>query len=153
MTFLSLLFLAVAGLDPALGQNGDWLEGDVPQWVEDLGYEHAHENGTVSGEATEGLEVDSGSDASGVATRSDPECSCLFCRDRLTGDWCGCRSRLQQNGIVYRGRVTQFFFGVEGGVVRPVPPPYAAMGIAGGDTFEYTGNSDHPCFRQGRVGS
>ena len=62
---------------------------------------------------------------------------------RLTGDWCGYRSCLQENGIAYRGRVTQFFFGVGGGVNPPVPPQFAELGIAGGDTFEYTGNSRH----------
>jgi porin len=61
----------------------------------------------------------------------------------LTGDWCGWRSHLQENGIAYSGRITQFFFGVGGGVNPPVPPAFAALGIAGGDTFEYTGNSRH----------
>ena len=67
----------------------------------------------------------------------------MRCRDRLTGDWCGYRSCLRENGIAYRGRVTQFFFGVGGGVNPPVPDQFAALGIAGGDTFEYTGNSRH----------
>ncbi len=44
---------------------------------------------------------------------------------------------------MYRGRVTQFFFGVGGGINAPVAPQFAALGIAGGDTFEYTGNSRH----------
>ena len=62
---------------------------------------------------------------------------------KLTGDWCGFRSSLQQEGIAYRGRVTQFGFGVAGGIQSPVAPAFAAQGIAGGDTFEYTGNSRH----------
>ena len=33
--------------------------------------------------------------------------------------------------------------GVGGGVNPPVLPPFAALGIGGGDTFEYTGNSRH----------
>ena len=79
----------------------------------------------------------------GAAASSSAQCNCLHCRNRLTGDWFGYRSCLQQNGIAYRGRVTQFFFGVGGGVNPPVPPLFEALGIAGGDTFEYTGNSRH----------
>lgn len=67
----------------------------------------------------------------------------IFQRRRLTGEWGGRRTTLQQNGIRYRGRVTQYFFGVQGGIQPPVPPQFARLGIAGGDTFEYTGNSRH----------
>lgn len=55
----------------------------------------------------------------------------------------GYRSCLAQNGIVYRGRVTQYLFGVGGGIQPPVPPAFAALGISGGNQFEYTGNSRH----------
>ncbi|MFN0056650.1 MAG: sulfatase-like hydrolase/transferase [Planctomycetales bacterium] len=67
----------------------------------------------------------------------------IFKRRRLTGDWWGRRTALQKNGIRYRGRVTQYFFGVGGGIQPPVPPLFSGLGIAGGDTFEYTGNSRH----------
>ncbi|RPI89134.1 MAG: hypothetical protein EHM42_03550, partial [Planctomycetaceae bacterium] len=67
----------------------------------------------------------------------------IFQRRRLTGDWGGRRTALQKNGIRYRGRVTQYFFGVQGGIQPPVPPQFDRFGIAGGDTFEYTGNSRH----------
>ena len=50
---------------------------------------------------------------------------------------------MQESGIAYSGRITQFFFGVGGGVNGPVPPSFARLGIGGGDTFEYTGNSRH----------
>ena len=77
----------------------------------------------------------------GAKASPSGQCNCFHCRDRLTGDWFGYRSRLQQGGITYRGIVTQFFFGVGGGVNPPVPPLFSRLGIAGGDTFEYTGNS------------
>ena len=142
-TCLLLLLSAMVGLGTAAGQQDDWLEGDVPQWLEDFGYEDSQEDGPVSEGTTQAHEGDSGSVALRAGQCSGAACDCFLCRDKLTGDWCGHRSCLQQNGIVYRGRVTQFFFGVAGGVQPPVPPPYAAMGIAGGDTFEYTGNSRH----------
>ena len=63
----------------------------------------------------------------------------IFQRRRLTGDWGGRRTALQHNGIRYRGRVTQYFMGVEGGIQLPgAPQPFAQ-----GDTFAYTGNSRH----------
>jgi porin len=40
--------------------------------------------------------------------------------------------------------VTQFFFGVSGGVDEAfLPPAFRALGLEGGDQFEYTGNSQH----------
>lgn len=117
--------------EPALGAD-DFLEGDVPDWLESYGYEDTHDDPL------------GGRGVSAVAGSSDSRhCECLWCRDRLTGDWCGFRSGLQQKGILYRGRITQFGMGVGGGVVPPVAPPFAARGIGGGDTFEYTGNSRH----------
>lgn len=56
----------------------------------------------------------------------------IFQRRRLTGDWWGRRTALQKNGIRYRGRVTQYFFGVDGGIQPPVPPQLARFGIQGG---------------------
>ncbi len=67
----------------------------------------------------------------------------LLSRPHLTGDWWGGRTALRKSGIHYRGPVTQFFFGVDGGIRPPVPPQLARFGIQGGDTFEYTGNSRH----------
>ena len=81
-------------------------------------------------------------DASREGTRSS-SCDCIRCRDTLFGDCLGCRSPFQESGITYRGRLTQFFFGVADGIQEPVPPPFAGLGIAGGDQFEYTGNSQH----------
>jgi len=153
-TCLALLLAAMAGLVPAWGQElagdvpewgqeDDYLVGDVPEWLEGYGYEDTHDDVPVPEVASERREGDSGGTAPRTGTRSTRQCDCLRCRNRLTGDWCGYRSCLQQGGIAYRGRVTQFFFGVGGGVNPPVPDQLAALGIAGGDQFEYTGNSRH----------
>ena len=65
-------------------------------------------------------------------------CSCCWCRPTLTGDWLGYRTRLQEAGITFQGRLTQFAFGIDGGINRPVLAP-----LAQGDTFEYTGNAQY----------
>ena len=70
-------------------------------------------------------------------------------RERLLGEALGGRTILRKRGIRYRGRVTQYFFGIQGGVVPPVSPALASapgfgsLGIQGGNQFEYTGNSRH----------
>ena len=142
---LWLSLAALAGLVPAWGQDqeDDYLVGDVPEWLEDFGYEDTHDDGPVPEDAAERVEGDSEIAAPRTGASPSGQCDCFRCRDRLTGDWCGYRSCLQQNGIAYRGRVTQFFFGVGGGVNPPVPDQFADLGIGGGDTFEYTGNSRH----------
>jgi porin len=56
----------------------------------------------------------------------------------LTGDWLGLRSHLQESGISFRGNVTQFAFGVDGGINAPVSPPFGQ-----GDTFQYTGRGEY----------
>ncbi len=110
----------------------DYLEGDVPEWLQGYGYEDTHDD--VPGGR---------SAAPNAGAGGSPDRQCFFCRDTLTGDWFGYRSGLREQGINYRGRVTQFFMGVGGGVNPPVAPQFAALGIAGGDAFEYTGNSRH----------
>ena len=70
-------------------------------------------------------------------------CDALKESPTLTGDWRMWRPHLQESGVTYRGRLTQFFFGVAGGVQEPVRPEFGALGISGGDQFEYTGNSRH----------
>ena len=63
----------------------------------------------------------------------------LWTRPTLTGDWLGHRSCLQQSGVTFRGTVTQFAFGVDGGTNNPaVPPPFGQ-----GDTFKYTGRGEY----------
>lgn len=142
---LWLLLAALAGLVPAWGQDqgDDYLVGDVPEWLEDYGYDDTHDDLSVPEDAVEPLDGDSEIAAPRTGATASGQCDCIHCRARLTGDWCGYRSCLQQKGIAYRGRVTQFFFGVGGGVNPPVPDLFAQLGIGGGDTFEYTGNSRH----------
>ncbi|MFN7332978.1 MAG: carbohydrate porin [bacterium] len=122
----------ITGQDTASGQGDDYLEGDVPDWLESYGYDDTHDD----------MPGGRGAAPGGGAGSSSGE-KCLLCRDTLTGDWFGRRSALQKQGIMYRGRVTQFFMGVGGGVNPPVAPQFEAFGIAGGETFEYTGNSRH----------
>lgn len=122
------------------------LAGDVPQWLENYGFvDDLKYDGLAPALAEESGfgEGHVGDERVASSASSAPKCDCLACRSKLTGDWCGCRSKLQQEGIIYKGRTTQFFFGVGGGVTRPVAPALSALGIGGGDTFEYTGNSRH----------
>ena len=110
---LSLL-VAMAGVRPAPAQDFDWLDEDLPEFVEDFGYEDADYDGPDLG-------VEAG------ARDGD----CIRCRKELFGDCLGCRSHFQESGITYRGKLTQYFFGFNGGI------PGA------GDQFEYTGNSQN----------
>jgi porin len=68
--------------------------------------------------------------------------ACLFCdlrtRPTLTGDWGGYRSRLQELGLTFAGKVTTFGFGVRGGISAPVPPP-----LSQGDRSSYTGRGQY----------
>jgi porin len=68
--------------------------------------------------------------------------ACWFCdlrtRPTLTGDWGGYRSRLQERGLTFAGTVTQFGFGVRGGISAPVPPP-----LSQGDRSSYTGRGQY----------
>jgi porin len=121
----------------------DYLEGDVPAWLEEYGYDDTHDDVPGADGAPERPGAARVSSASRPPASPSAPCDCLRCRARLTGDWWGCRSRLQERGIAYNGRVTQFFMGVGGGVNPPVPDQLAQLGIAGGDTYEYTGNSRH----------
>lgn len=63
----------------------------------------------------------------------------FWVRPTLTGDWCGLRTRMRESGVTFRGTVTQFGFGVEGGINSPAVPP--ALGQ--GDTFKYTGRGEY----------
>lgn len=68
--------------------------------------------------------------------------ACWFCdlrtRPTLTGDWGGYRSRLRDLGLTFDGTVTQFGFGVRGGINAPVPPP-----LSQGDSGAYTGRGQY----------
>jgi porin len=56
-------------------------------------------------------------------------CDCLWCTPQLTGDWCGCRDTLVDNGITFDWDVAHFYGGVaSGGLDR---------------TFRYGGHGDY----------
>ncbi len=79
------------------------------------------------------------------------DCGCSACtccahesfwtRARLTGDWHGIRPCLQQSGVMFRGDVTQFAFGVDGGINNPTLPPLLPLGE--GNVFKYTGRGKY----------
>lgn len=142
-TFLAIA-LVIAAHNPARAQEpDDGLDGDVPEWLEGFGYDHGAAEQMGDESDLEQLEAESASSDHVPAAAAQGQCQCLRCRQHLTGDWGGHRTRLQQRGIFYRGRVTQFFTGVSGGIQPPVLPAFAALGISGGNTYEYTGNSRH----------
>lgn len=70
-----------------------------------------------------------------------PEAQSCWTRETLTGDWWGLRSDLKECGITFEGNLTQFGFGISGGVNRL--PPGGAFPFQFGDTFEYTGRGDY----------
>jgi len=76
------------------------------------------------------------------AADSNKTVVCQFCdlwtSPTLTGDWGGYRSRLKELGVTFVGNVTQFGFGISGGISRPAPPPFTQ-----GDRFSYTGRGDY----------
>jgi hypothetical protein len=70
------------------------------------------------------------------------ECDCLGTRPTLTGNWFGLRSCLQESGVTFAGRVTQFAFGIDGGINTPLPP-MLPLPLRQGDTFKYTGRGEY----------
>lgn len=69
-----------------------------------------------------------------------PTCDTLWTRSTLTGDWGGLRPRLQERGVTFEGNLTQFGFGMNGGINRPLPRIPA---LGQGDTTAYTGRGDY----------
>jgi porin len=131
----------------------DYPDLDVPLWLTDYGYEQGYYYRQAGTQDSNGQPGDG---VYGQPTDADPAVTglqspapngtrpgCFLSRERLTGDWGGRRSNLRNNGIIYRGRLTQFFFGLSGGVQEPVPPLAQTLGVTGGDKFAYTGNSRH----------
>ena len=53
----------------------------------------------------------SGCDAAPAAAALPTYGGCLWSRSNLTGDWCGKRTQLAQNGITFQGDITQFYQG------------------------------------------
>lgn len=69
---------------------------------------------------------------------ASPANSNIWNRSLLTGDWFGHRTCLQDAGISFAARVTQFAFGIDGGINVPVPSP---LGM--GDSTAYTGRGEY----------
>lgn len=67
-----------------------------------------------------------------------PVPSSIWNRPLLTGDWFGHRTCLQDAGVTFAARVTQFGFGIDGGINAPVPAP---LGM--GDSTAYTGRGEY----------
>ena len=62
-------------------------------------------------------------------------------RSTLTGDWFGLRSKMENIGITFDGRVTQFGFGIAGGMYHPLNTPVGNLGK--GDSGAYTGRGEY----------
>ncbi len=65
----------------------------------------------------------------------------LATRSTLTGDWWGARTRLEDRGIKFDGNITQFGFGLDGGVNRALPFPGFPLRPDNG--LAYTGRGDY----------
>lgn len=65
----------------------------------------------------------------------------LWTRPTLTGDWWGLRPRLQERGVTFEGNITQFGFGLDGGIDRL--PPGLPLPFSLGDRYSYTGRGDY----------
>ena len=61
-----------------------------------------------------------------------------FGHKTVTGDLFDRWLSTKESGITFGGRVTQFGFGLVGGIDQPVPPP-----LGQGDVFRYTGRSEY----------
>ena len=123
-TWILLVVFALIGLNTASAQDDyDYTDEDLPEFIEDFGYEDADYSGPELGDAAASSQGNRRAGSAGQYRCRN--CDCICCRATLFGDCGGHRTCLQQSGIIYRGRVTQFFLGVGGGINDPVPPPLA----------------------------
>lgn len=75
----------------------------------------------------------------GLFAPCEHACESIWTRSTLTGDWFGHRPRLAEKGITFGGNVTQFMYGLDGGInSRRIPPI-----LGQGDNFSYTGRGDY----------
>jgi len=65
----------------------------------------------------------------------------ILSRSTLTGDWFGLRTKMEEAGITFGGRVTQFGFGIAGGMHRTLNTPVGQL--AKGDSGAYTGRGEY----------
>lgn len=118
--WMALPLAMLAGLPMALAQDHQ----------EDGAYELSHSDSAAFESVTA---VCGCGDAVGCGAVCDAGAGGLG--STLRGD---CHSHLQQSGITFAGKVTQFAFGVDGGINVPVPPPSGQ-----GDTSKYTGRGEY----------
>ncbi len=116
---LALSLVVAAGSHPALAQDGSTQVPFVAS-VYDLSSHHPAADDCVCGACTYWTQES------------------IWTRPKLTGDWHGRRSCLQESGITFAGRITQFAFGIDGGINTPVPSP-----LGQGNDFEYTGRGEY----------
>ena len=84
-------------------------------------------------------EIPTDVDTSAEATQLQPEPGApRWGRKTLTGDTFNRLYSTRESGFSFGGRVTQFGFGIAGGIDRPVPSP-----LGEGNTFKYTGRSEY----------
>ena len=69
---------------------------------------------------------------------SRPQAGDPFGPRTVTGDLFDRWLSTKESGITFGGRVTQYAFGLAGGIDQPVPPP-----LGQGDVFKYTGRSEY----------
>jgi porin len=134
---LSLFMTAVFSVHSAYAQDEyEWQEEALPDWVEDLGYDEGRSDDQSGTDAVaHGSQSPNGYERCG--------CDCIRCRSGLTGDWFGCRSCWQESGIIFRGTVTQFGFGVAGGIKNPAALAGPVLPLGFGDRFQYTGRGEY----------
>ncbi|MGI9428333.1 MAG: hypothetical protein ACR2NM_06725, partial [Bythopirellula sp.] len=76
---VSLLLFGTAALAPVSGQDIDYTDEDLPEYIEDFGYEDADYDGPPLATASEPSAGSSGQGrASGVSSRC--KCNCIHCR-------------------------------------------------------------------------
>ena len=152
--WLTLFLIGLWGLGSASGQDTTYPAGDLPDWIQEYGYERGQGRDAATNEQAVGRDADSPGVSATISDQAQASASAspqqppppnagLFCRPIFLGDWGGSRTALRENGIVYRGRMTQFFFGVDGGIQAPLSPVAQNLGLTPGDRFSYTGNSRH----------
>lgn len=153
--WLGWMLAGFGGLAAAQGQDTSNPGGDIPEWLQSYGYDEqgaaaqsANANSGTSQSLSDTPGLASPTPGSGAAASAGAQAPVapalgLFQRPNLTGDWGGRRTALRESGILYRGRVTQFFFGVDGGIQAPLSPVAQNLGLTEGDRFSYTGNSRH----------
>lgn len=133
--------------DPGMDQGSspdasEWADETLPDWLENIGLEEQESDGDQFSPQDSPAQSQPAAMVNPFGSLGDP----LRMRPTLTGDWFGLRTDLMQRGIIYRGRVTHFLFGVAGGNTEPIPAGLRQIGLKAGDRFEHTSTSRHDLF-------